>query len=539
MPTKKTSPIKAKTKKIANTGAKTILNKIMTDGWLGTSGTNGIGYSNPYEGTLTPLPEALLSRKLWDEMIGAKAPQGERHHAKLEELLKDPLFVKLLDGPARYNGSANTVLSGDKRYLISRFGNSDISLTEIAAQNGDLLPVNLWQTKTANHAGLIKKLSPEESRTIKHHSLQAAKIERIESLGIQIELGMNPGLTIYNETDFPTTTIDDVTDFAVDSVNPNRIYVAKESGLIVILDFDSRTGKPTKPPESDLFQLEKENKDDALRGICLDNQNNVLIATFWNVKGNFKTGIFAKTTGKRLHEIDGGGYGSPVITKDGTIITQQGDEPQQFKAFRTNLNSFDKGIVETAEEARKKEELLRKLTSEGLSDTEIAEALSKIVGSQREDVRDAMLPAEAPRKKDPRIEAEKNRITTMFMQEIAEAGSDIIKLRVVQRKIEALKGGAVNPVYAEFPEIFEFVEEAVAATIEDATLQTLREKLIGLKAQADKAEEYEEIKTLETEFSKTMSQRRRMKKEFNGEELEARKSLESLRERLQNKEAEI
>ena len=127
----------------------------------------------------------------------------------------------------------------------------------------------------------------------------------------------------------------------------------------------------------------------------------------------------------------------------------------------------------------------------------------------------------------------------MFMQEIAEAGSDIIKLRVVQRKIEALKGGAVNPVYAEFPEIFEFVEEAVAATIEDATLQTLREKLIGLKAQADKAEEYEEIKTLETEFSKTMSQRRRMKKEFNGEELEARKSLESLRERLQNKEAEI
>jgi MoxR-like ATPase len=446
------------------------------------------------------------------------------------------------------------VLSGDKRFLIVTSRDEPMSMViEIADENGELLED--WETKAEFHSKTqsSRALAADEVPNIKPHTLEAEKIARIESFGIQLELDKDDGtLQVYDENDYLIYSKENVIDFVQDNIRPERIYAASYKGnQIAILEFQSKT----KPPEEKMIELELEGE---ICGICLDNQSNTIICTYSNKpddanmlleedvkkRTSYRTGIFSKTTGEKLADFEGGGMGSPVMSENGIIIVPQNDATSEtfkpnFQAFRTNLNSFEEGIVEKAELEAEREKLLERLAGEGKDPDEIARELERLVETQEETREDVGETLEEPEEKDPRIEATKERINTMFEQEIEQAKGSVTDLRTIQRKIAILKEGKVDSIYAEFPEIFEDIEERIQKEIETATLEALRKRLVEFAEQAELMEEYEEMKALEEKFSRAMVQRRRLQKEFNGKELEARRTLEELRKRIDEKEGEM
>ncbi|MFC1600148.1 AAA family ATPase [Patescibacteria group bacterium] len=418
-----------------------------------------------------------------------------------------------------------TLLSPDKQFLFFESVEGDVGVYKIVDETGNLLPVNKWEFQQFSDLSEFKK-DIKKFPSIKPHTLDSKKSAQIPELEYQVELKASiDTVEIYDKDDSPVEMIHHVMDFAQDPQNPEIFYFAKhETEVIEVWDF--KQGK----------MIAELHAPSEVRSISIDNQNNVLICSVHSNEGQ-KAMILSKTTGEALYDFEVESRRPPVIAKDGTIIIPQKDGKP--RAFRTNLNKFEEGIVEIVDQAQKQEELLSELEGQGKSPEEIQIVLEKLRAERAATQAETEEVVAEEKGEDPRIKKFKKQIKGMYKDRINVASGDMAELKMIEQELADLKSGQVMPVLREFPQILTPMEDLLEKKLGMARLAEIQKQFIETAKRAEEAEDFDEMKAMEEELSGLMKKRRRFKEDFNGEELDAKKVLDELRAKLRNKEKEI
>lgn len=418
-----------------------------------------------------------------------------------------------------------SILSQDKQFLLFENTKGKVVIYKITDENGNLQPVDQWELQEFADLSEFKK-SINKFPSIKPHTLDSKKSAQIPELGYQVELKTSiDTVEIYDVSDFPVEIIHHVNDFAQDPQKPEIFYFAKH-GTEVVEVWNFKQGK----------KIAEFNAPSEVSSIAIDNHNNVLICSVQS--GESQTAmILSKTTGEALYDFKVESSQSPVISMDGTVIIPQ--KKGKPKAFRTNLNSFEEGIMEKMEEAAEQERILNELSAGGKSPEEIQEILAKLA-EERAATEQKTADVMKEEKEDPRIQELRKQISGMYNERINSSNDNLPELLKIEQELIDLKSGKVIPAYKGFPQIFAPMEELLQKKLDKARLEQIQKELIATLKRAKAAEDFDEMKPLEEELTALMKKRRVFKEEdFNGTEQEARKVLEDLRTRINEKEKKL